>query len=245
MISLEKVTKKFGNKIIMDNADFAVGEGEKVTIIGPSGCGKSTTLRLILRLQPLNGGRVFVDDEDISTLNTQGLVALRLKFGMVFQSSALFDSMTVGENVGFGLRQNTDYDNARINRIVAEKLDMVGLAGQQKKMPAELSGGMQKRVAFARAIATNPKIMLYDEPTTGLDPVMSTVIENLINKLNRELNITSIIVTHQLSTIYNTSDRIYMMHAGQLLEAGSPEQARVSSNPVISSFLGGTVLQND
>ena len=245
MIVLENVVKKFDNKTIINGVDLKINKGEKLAIIGPSGCGKSTLLRLIIGLQPVTGGHVLVENEDITRLSSSGLARIRLKFGMVFQSSALFDSLSVGKNVAFGLKQNTTLDDATINRIVAEKLEMVGLAGAQDTMPSELSGGMQKRVALARAIAANPKIVLYDEPTTGLDPIMSTIIENLINKLNEELNITSIIVTHQISTIYNTADRILMMHGGNLFDAGSPEEAKINKNPIIRDFLDGTVSNDE
>ncbi|HAR63920.1 MAG: ABC transporter ATP-binding protein [Candidatus Margulisiibacteriota bacterium] len=245
MIDFERVTKIFDSRLIIDNVDLTINKGEKVSIIGPSGCGKSTMLRLIIGLQPVTFGRVMIEGDDVAKLSSTGLAKLRLKFGMVFQSSALFDSLDVGKNVGFGLKQNTDYDDNKINKIVAEKLEMVGLAGIERTMPSELSGGMQKRVALARAIATSPKILLYDEPTTGLDPITSTVIENLINKLNAELDVTSIVVTHQLSTIYNTSDRIIMMHSGKLFEAGTPDEAKRNQNPIINHFLNGIVTPSE
>jgi phospholipid/cholesterol/gamma-HCH transport system ATP-binding protein len=162
-----------------------------------------------------------------------------MRFGFVFQSSALFDSLTVGANISFGLREHSDLTEKQIQRVVAEKLEMVGLKDTEKLMPAELSGGMQKRVSFARAIAHQPEVLLYDEPTTGLDPIRSTSIEDLINKLDEELKVTAILVTHQLSTIFRCSDRIAMLHHGKVIEAGDPEDAKRSKDPVISNFIHG------
>ena len=240
MITINNVVKSFNkNRSILNGVNLTINSGETVSVIGPSGCGKSTLLRLIIGLINIDSGSIHVDGLDVSTLKGKELDKLRLRFGFVFQSSALFDSMTVGENIGFHLREHTNLSESQIKSIVAEKLKMVGLSGIENLMPAELSGGMQKRISLARAIAHNPEVILYDEPTTGLDPISSTSIEDLINKLNRELKVTAILVTHQLSTIFRCSQRICMLNEGRILEIGSPAQARLSTNPIVSNFLGG------
>jgi len=240
MITIKKVIKTFNHdKPILNGVDLTINSGETVSVIGPSGCGKSTLLRLIIGLATINSGSIHVDSLNIADLKGKELDKLRLRFGFVFQSSALFDSMTVGDNIGFHLREHSDLPESKIKSIVAEKLKMVGLSGIENLMPAELSGGMQKRISLARAIAHNPEVILYDEPTTGLDPISSTSIEDLINKLNKELKVTAILVTHQLSTIFRCSQRICMLNEGKILEIGSPAEARASTNPVVSNFLGG------
>lgn len=240
MITIKKVVKAFSHdKSILNGVDLTINSGETVSVIGPSGCGKSTLLRLIIGLATINSGTIHIDSLNIADLKGKELDKLRLRFGFVFQSSALFDSMTVGDNIGFHLREHSHLPESKIKSIVAEKLKMVGLSGIENLMPAELSGGMQKRISLARAIAHNPEFILYDEPTTGLDPISSTSIEDLINKLNKELKVTAILVTHQLSTIFRCSQRICMLNEGKMLEIGSPAEARASTNPVVSNFLGG------
>ncbi len=239
MIKILKLSKNFGGKKIIEDISLDIPEGQKLAVIGPSGCGKSTLLRLLIGIDRPTKGLITIDNTDIGLLDQDALMKVRKKIGMVFQSSALFDSMDVFENVAFGLRQREKFSEEEIKTKVKQKLKMVDLEGTQDYMPSELSGGMQKRISLARAIAGDPKIMLYDEPTTGLDPVTSTNIEDLINKLNKEMNVTSIVVTHQLSTIFRTSDRIVMLHEGRLIEAGNVEDAKHSTDPVISNFIKG------
>ncbi len=239
MIKIQDLSKDFGEKSIIRDVSLDIPEGQKLAVIGPSGCGKSTLLRLLIGIDRPTKGNINIDGTDIGLLDQEELMSVRRKIGMVFQSSALFDSMNVFENVAFGLRQREEIKEAEIRDRVRQKLRMVDLDGTQEYMPSELSGGMQKRISLARAIAGDPKIMLYDEPTTGLDPVTSTNIEDLINKLNKEMNVTSIVVTHQLSTIFRTSDRIVMLHEGRMIEAGSVRETMNSSDPVISNFIKG------
>ena len=237
MINIKDLTKAFTEKKVLDRVSLDIQDGEKIALIGPSGCGKSTLLRIIIGILPPTSGSVVIEGQDITRFNEDDFIKFRQNIGMVFQSSALFDYMNVMENVAFGLREHRKLPEDKLRRIVRDKLAMVGLEGTELLMPSELSGGMQKRVSFARAIAMDPKILLYDEPTTGLDPIMSTAIEDLINKMARELKVTSILVTHQLSTIFRAAERIVMMHDAKFIEAGTPEQARRSSNQVVYAFL--------
>lgn len=240
MIRLINLFKTFDGKSIINNLSLDVEEGEKVAIIGPSGCGKSTLLRLIMGLHMPDSGQVFVDDQNLTRLDEESIREVRKKIGMLFQSAALFDSMTVGQNVAFPLVELTDYSQKKIKHIVAEKLEMVGMAGREDDMPSDLSGGQKKRVGLARAIAANPKIVLYDEPTTGLDPILSTSIEDLIVQLSDHLNITSVIVTHQISTILRTPDKIYLMHEKQLLPPETP-QSIYKSRQEYETFINGGI----
>jgi len=240
MIELIHVAKSFGNQVrILKDVNLKIGEGESVTIIGPSGCGKSTLLRAILGLVSIDRGKIVLDNQDISELSLHDFNILRKEIGMVFQSSALFDSISVGQNVGFEMYERKLAEPIRIQRRVKECLEMVGLPNIEDVMPSELSGGMRKRVSFARAICARPKILLYDEPTTGLDPITSTAIENLIIKLKSELQVTSVVVTHQISTVLRVSDRIVMLHEGSILEAGTPQEVNNSTDPVIQKFISG------
>ena len=241
MIQIRDVYKTFNEagSPVLSGVNLDIQKGETVAIIGPSGCGKSTLLRLIIGLEPVTKGEIHVDGHNICGLDAKALNEVRMRFGFVFQSSALFDSLTVGENIAFGLREHDLCTEQASRQIVAEKLEMVGMPGTENLLPAELSGGMQKRVSFARAIAHNPEIILYDEPTTGLDPIRSTSIENLINKLNTELKVTAVLVTHQLSTIFRCGRRIVMLNQGNVIEAGTPETAKASKDPVVYNFLHG------
>ena len=239
MIKFNKLTKYFDKLKVIENCDLLVEDGSSVAIIGPSGCGKSTLLRLIIRLILPTSGEVTVDGQDVGRLSDGGLIELRKKTGMIFQTSALFDSMNVYENVAFALHEHTPKGEAEIRKIVGEKLKMVELAGVGDMMPAELSGGMKRRVCIARALAFDPKIILYDEPTTGLDPITSVTIENLMVKLSQELKVTSILVTHVLQTVYRVAHKVYMLHDGELLDLGTPEQTRSSKDPVVAKFISG------
>lgn len=242
MITINNLVKKYANKTILDGVSMKIKEGKRTTIIGASGCGKSTLLRLILRLENFDSGEILVDKRDLKYLDYEEMDKLRLLIGMVFQSAALFDSMSVGENVGLVLKEHKLINNQVVlKKKVLEKLDLVGLADVYNKMPSELSGGMKKRVAIARAIAHDPKIVLYDEPTTGLDPVTSTVIEELIKKLSVELGVTTLVVTHQISTILNVSERIYMVDNGKAFRTDGPELILKSKDKCVANFVNGVV----
>ncbi len=211
-----------------------------MVIIGRSGCGKSILLKQIVGIMKPDKGEIFIDGVEITSLNEKELSQVRLKFGMLFQGGALFDSMTVAENVGFYLSEHTKLSKEEISLRVKERLSLVGLEGVEHLMPAELSGGMRKRVALARAICTNPKVLLYDEPTTGIDPVMSAGINRLIRKLQHELNLTSLVVTHDMACVYDIADRIAMLHKGEIIEIGTPQEIRSSPNPIVQQFIIGS-----
>jgi len=241
MLLLENIYKTFDGVSIVKNFSLKVETGEKIAIIGQSGCGKSTMLRLIMGLHRPDSGNIRFNDFDMVKADKKQLRHIRMKFGLLFQSAALFDSMTVEENVAFPLVESLGLPfDKHTKKIVAEKLDMVEMDGAQHKMPAELSGGQKKRVGLARAIVANPEVVLYDEPTTGLDPVLSTNIEDLIVKLNNQLNITSIVVTHQISTILRTADKIYLMKDGNLLPPETPLSLKSVHNDY-STFLRGHI----
>jgi len=242
VIELKNVIKRFNGKTVIDGVNINVKKGEVLAIIGPSGCGKSTLLRLIIGLFPPTSGEIIVKGMNIANMDKSAIVNLRKSIGMIFQSSALFDSLTVGENVAFGLREHTKYTEEKIKKIVLEKLDMVGLKGSEGLMPSELSGGMQKRVGLARALATDPEIILYDEPTTGLDPISTTSIEDLILDVHHKLGTSAVIVTHQLLTVYKIADRVVMLHNGKIIEAGSPDETKRSTNPIIKQFITGKIF---
>ena len=226
LIELKNICKSFDDTVILDNISFSVEAGETLAIVGFSGSGKSTLLKIISGLEEIDSGQIILGAEEI---------------GMAFQYSALFDSMSVYENVAFALKERTKfkklYTENQIKEIVQEKLETVGLSGIEDKFPSELSGGMQKRVGFARAIVTNPRIILYDEPTAGLDPVSSTVIEEFIVKLKNDLHAASIVVTHQLSTVTKTSDRVIMIYEGKIVWEGSPVELLTSADPYAYQFV--------
>jgi phospholipid/cholesterol/gamma-HCH transport system ATP-binding protein len=241
MVTIEcrDVWKSFGRKSVLRGLNLTIEPGETVVVIGQSGSGKSVLLKHIVGLIYPDRGAILIDGIDITKLNRKKLFELRMGFGMVFQGAALFDSYTVEENVGLAMREHTELSDDEVNRIAEEKLRMVGLDGVGDKHPAELSGGMKKRVGFARAIAMEPKCVLYDEPTTGLDPINADVINNLIVKLSNELHITSIVVTHDLASAYKVGDRIVMLHDGKVLFEGTPEQVKSTSNAIVRQFIEG------
>ncbi|MBP2645303.1 MAG: putative transporter ATP-binding protein [Firmicutes bacterium] len=239
MISLKNLSVAFGNKPVLNNISLSVEKGETLVVIGPSGSGKSTLLRLIVGLTKPDSGEVWVGDQEISGAEEDRLNVVRRNMGMVFQYSALFDSMSVGENVAFGLRQHTRMKEEDIARVVRRKLRSVGLSGQENKMPNELSGGMKKRVSLARAIALNPGIVLYDEPTAGLDPMMSATISRLICSTQRVLGVTSVVVTHDMESAFWVADRIAMIYEGEIVECGKVDEIKASSNPLVQRFING------
>ena len=239
LIRVENLHKSFGSNKVIDGLTLSIGQGESIVIIGQSGTGKSVLLKHLIRLLEPDDGRIYFDNKDISKLHDDNLVAMRRRYGMLFQSAALFDSLTVAENVGLGLQESGKYLKSEIDIIVNDKLDMVGLSASAEKYPAELSGGMRKRVGLARAIAASPDVLLYDEPTTGLDPITADVINDLIVSLNQRLLVTSIAVTHDMTSAFKIADRIVMLYQGRIEFDGTPEQIKVSSNPIVRQFVTG------
>ena len=240
MIEAKALVKSFNGRKVLDRLDLKINRGETLVIIGRSGCGKSVLLKHMIGLVKADSGRMLIDGTDISALPVKKLNALRMRFGMLFQASALFDSMTVGENVGFSLTEHTDMSEKEIEARVAESLELVGLKGIERQWPAELSGGMKKRVALARAICMRPEILLYDEPTTGLDPITADAINDLIIDLHDKLKVTSVAVTHDMVSAYKIATRIAMMYQGAIIETGTPEEIRHSANPVVRQFIAGS-----
>lgn len=243
VISLRQLNITFGTHTVLDNIDLDVYKGETLAVLGPSGTGKSTVLRSMIGLLEPNGGQIFIQGEDVSGLDEDGWNRLRMKMGMVFQYSALFDFLTVGENVAFGLRQHTDKSDEEIQGIVTQMLDLVGLPGTQNLYPAELSGGMKKRVGLARAIAVNPEIVLYDEPTAGLDPIMSSNISRLIKKTQEQLHVTSVLVTHDMQSAFYAADRVAMLYEGHIVAIGTAEEMKNSTNPIVKAFIEGREIK--
>lgn len=235
----------FHGKQILKDINLSVKQGEIMVIIGPSGSGKSTLLRLMIGLLKPTAGEVWIHDREITAMDEDHLNQIRLEMGMVFQYSALFDSMTVGENVAFGLRQHTTLTEQEIRQVVRRKLRMVGLSGQERAMPSELSGGMKKRVSLARAIAADPHIVLYDEPTSGLDPIMSATINRLILNTRRVIGATSVVVTHDMASAFYIADRIAMIYKGSIIAMGTLEEIKASTNPVVAKFIAGIVGYTD
>lgn len=243
VISLRQLNITFGTHTVLDNIDLDVYKGETLAVLGPSGTGKSTVLRSMIGLLEPDGGQIFIQGEDVSGLDEDGWNRLRMKMGMVFQYSALFDFLTVGENVAFGLRQHTDKSNEEIQGIVTQMLDLVGLPDTQDLYPAELSGGMKKRVGLARAIAVNPEIVLYDEPTAGLDPIMSRNISRLIKKTQEQLHVTSVLVTHDMQSAFYAADRVAMLYEGHIVAIGTAEEMKNSTNPIVKAFIEGREIK--
>jgi phospholipid/cholesterol/gamma-HCH transport system ATP-binding protein len=239
LIELRGVSKKFGRQVVLRDVDLKIKAGESTVIIGESGAGKSVVLKHIVRLLRPDRGSVYFHGQRIDDMAEYQLVDVRKRFGFLFQMGALFDSLTVAENVAFPIKEHTRTKPDEIERLVAEKLTMVGLNGVQAKKPAELSGGQRKRVALARAIALSPEVILYDEPTTGLDPIRSDVINELIRKLQRELGITSITVTHDMASVRKVGDRVIMLHEGHFIFDGSPAAMMASGDERVRQFVEG------
>lgn len=245
MIKLVNVNQSFGDRVVLRNINLTVEHGETLALIGGSGSGKSTLLRLMVGLMPPTGGEIWIDGQEISRLDEEALDEVRLKMGMVFQYSALFDSMTVGENVAFGLREHTEYPEEKIQEIVAEKLALVGLYDVAEMLPGALSGGMKKRVGLARAIAFAPSIIFYDEPDSGLDPVMTEKIDELILAMQRRLKVTSVVVTHDMESACLVADRIAMVYEGELIAHETVENFRRLKDPRVRAFLRGLALKEE
>ncbi|MFA7360590.1 MAG: ABC transporter ATP-binding protein [Candidatus Kapaibacterium sp.] len=243
MIEIRNIKKNFGDKNVLNGVNLTINNGETLVIIGRSGCGKSVLLKLIVGLLKPDEGEIIIEGHTLTKMKRKDLYAIRTKFGFLFQGAALFDSMTVEENVGLGLRENKRYTDKKIAEIVAEKLELVGLPGTQNLSPADLSGGMKKRVSLARAIADDPEFILYDEPTTGLDPVMSDNIDDLILDLAKKLKVTSIIVTHDIFSVIEIADRVAMMEGGVVYFSGTPKELFESQDNTITEFLRRTNKQ--
>lgn len=240
MIKISDVYKNFEDKKVLNGVNLEINKGESVVIIGRSGCGKSILLKLIIGIMKSDKGQILIDGVDVSKLKERELNSFRRKFGMLFQGAALFDSLSVGENVAFGLKEQKKFHQDFIDQVVVEKLKLVGLPGAERLKPAELSGGMRKRVGLARAIAVNPEIVLYDEPTTGLDPIMADAIDSLISDLNRSLKVTSVSVTHDMRSAYKIADRIAMLYEGKVIFYGTPDEIRNTTDPVVKQFVTGS-----
>lgn len=239
MIEIKGLHRSFGSQRVLEGVDLTVKTGESMVIIGRSGCGKSVLLKHIIGLLRPDSGSVFVDGEDITRVDARRLASIRMDFGMLFQGAALFDSLNVFENVGFRLMEYTKMSLSEIKKRVAECLDMVGLYGIENVKPAALSGGMRKRVGLARAISMWPKIILFDEPTTGVDPIMGDIINELIRYLHDTLKITSITVTHDMKSAYKIADRIAMLYDRKIIATGTPEDIKNSDNGIVRQFISG------
>lgn len=239
MIEARGIKKNFGSKQVLRGVNMTINTGESLVIIGQSGCGKSVFLKHLVGLLSPDAGEIYVDGDLITGAKRIDLYKIRMKFGVLFQSAALFDSMTVEQNIGLGLVEHTTMTKSEINKRVAECLDMVSLQGIEKQMPSELSGGMRKRVGLARAIALKPQYILYDEPTTGLDPITADSINDLIIRLQRELKVTSVIVTHDMVSAYKIADRLVMLHLGQVIFSGTEQQIKTESIDIVRRFIAG------
>jgi phospholipid/cholesterol/gamma-HCH transport system ATP-binding protein len=237
MISIRNVTKNFGGKTVLNGLDLEIQRGETLVIMGQSGCGKSVLLKIITGLISADSGEIWFDGTEISNLKSKKMNVLRRKIGMLFQSAALFDSMTVAENIAFMLDQHTDLGKQEMRKIVDEKLSLVDLEGIQDLRPAELSGGMRKRVGLARALAFEPEVILYDEPTTGLDPVTCTEINQLISDLHERLQVTSVVVTHDMHSAFSVATRMAMIHDGRKIADGNPDEIINIDNPILQQFI--------
>ncbi len=239
MIEIINLSKSFGGNRVLENLNLTINSGETMVIIGRSGCGKSVLLKHTIGLLKPDSGQVIIDGSDVGRMDEKELDRLRLTFGMLFQGAALFDSLTVYENVSFALREHTDIPESDIRKKVARSLAMVGLKGIEELMPAELSGGMRKRVGLARAICNDPKIILYDEPTTGVDPIGADAINELIIDLSKKLKVTSIVVTHDMVSAYKVADRVAMLYNGKIVEVGPVKQIKNTKDPLVKQFITG------
>ena len=242
MIEIINLHKSFNAKQVLRGVNLHIERGETMVVIGGSGSGKSVLIKHIIGLLIPDEGSVRVEGVDIFGLSEGELNNIRKKFGMLFQGAALFDSLSVWENVGFALKEHTDYSKAEIRDIAERKLEMVGLRGSGDLMPSELSGGMRKRVGLARAIAMEPEILLYDEPTTGLDPIMADAINDLIVDMKNKINVTGVAITHDMNSAYKIGDRIAMLYEGRIHGIGTPDEIKMSDDPVIRQFITGSSI---
>jgi phospholipid/cholesterol/gamma-HCH transport system ATP-binding protein len=244
VIKMEGLRKNFNGQAVLEGVDLEIFEGETVVILGASGSGKTVLMNLLVGLMEADEGRILIDGEDVTSFTHSGQwVKIRLKMGFLFQGSALYDSMTIGQNVSFALEHHLDLPEERVREIVAEKLKLVELEGVEDMMPSELSGGMQKRAALARAIAFDPRMIVYDEPTTGLDPIRAKNISELVVRLQKELKVTSLVVTHDLICASVVADRLALLHEGRFLFVGTMEDLRQSENEYVREFLEASSLR--
>ncbi len=246
IIFVKDLTKKFGDKVVLDNISLSIEKGKTTVVIGPSGCGKTVLIKHFIALLRPSSGEVYFKDQRIDNLSEDELNEIRTRYGFLFQGGALFDSLTVSENITFPIRQHYKITNWHdVEELVKAKLAMVGLDGYQNYYPANLSGGQRKRVALARAIAMNPEVILYDEPTTGLDPIRADIINELILKLQKELGETTIVVTHDMTSAYKIADRIIMLHNGKIIADGDADHIRNHPHPMVQQFINGQVSADD
>lgn len=245
MISLRQLTMAFGSKVVLDELDLDVYKGETLAVIGPSGSGKSTVIKVLTGLLAPTSGSVQIEGQETSGFDDDAWDELRCHMGVVFQYSALFDFLSVGENVAFGLRRHFKLPEEEIQHRVAALLEMVGMPATQSMMPAELSGGMKKRVGLARALAMQPQVVFYDEPTSGLDPVMTMTISRLIRKTQQTLGVTSVLVTHDMESAYFAADRIAMLYKGKIVQVGTPDEIKRSRHPIVRAFVNGLELKEE
>jgi phospholipid/cholesterol/gamma-HCH transport system ATP-binding protein len=238
VIQIRGLCKSFGSHQVLKDITCDIQRGKTTVFIGPSGTGKSVLIKNLVGLLKPDAGSIIVDGEDITRVPQNRLVEIRMKFGMCFQDGALFDSMTVGDNIAFPLRRHTQKSEEEVRDVVAQRLRQVGLPGIESKMPAELSGGMRKRVGIARALALSPEIVIFDEPNSGLDPVMSAAIDELILQMKAELGSTFIVISHDIEGTWKVSDHIGMLYKSNLIEFGTQEQIRTSPNPILQQFFG-------
>jgi phospholipid/cholesterol/gamma-HCH transport system ATP-binding protein len=239
VIEIINVCKSFDGHKVLDNLNLNIDSGETTVIIGRSGCGKSVLLKHIIGLLKPDSGQVLIDGKNTTRMDEKELHEIRMKFGMLFQGAALFDSLTILENVGFAMLEHTNANRQEVAKRVKECLALVGLKDIENKKPAELSGGMKKRVGLARAILLRPQIMLYDEPTTGVDPIMGDSINDLIVKLHTKLNVTSIAVTHDMTSAYKIANRIKMLYNGKIIADGKPDEIKNTMDPIVKQFITG------
>jgi len=246
LLAVKNLTKRFGTNVVLDNISLTIEQGKTTVVIGPSGCGKTVLIKHLIALLRPNSGEVYFKNRRIDNLSENELNRIRTHYGFLFQGGALFDSLSVTENIIFPIRQHCKITNWReVEELVKAKLAMVGLDGFQQFYPANLSGGQRKRVALARAIALNPEIILYDEPTTGLDPIRADVINELILKLQKELGVTTVVVTHDMTSAYKIADRIIMLHNGKIIASGDADHIHNHPHPVVQQFIKGQVSEDD
>ena len=246
LIEVRNLTKKFGKKLVLDNISLSIEKGKTTVIIGPSGCGKTVLIKHFIVLQRPTSGEVYFKGQRVDNLGERELYGVRTHFGYLFQEGALFDSITIAENIMFPIRQHYKGVKWReVEDVVKAKLAMVGLDGFQNYYPANLSGGQRKRAALARAVALNPEVLLYDEPTTGLDPIRSDIINELVLKFERELGVTTVVVTHDMKSAYKVADRIVMLHNGRIIADGDADHIRNHPHPTVQQFINGQVSEDD
>src|SRR6266550_7255120 len=239
VIEVTDLVRKFGDRTVIDHISFTVGRGETLVIMGGSGCGKSTLLRHVIGSIKPTSGSVKIFGQEITTMNEREIAGVRTRFGMLFQSGALLASLTVGENVALPLLQHTDKPANEVEEIVRQKLQMVGLSGFEDLKPAEISGGMKKRVGLARALALDPELLFSDEPTTGLDPIMTAVVDKLTLELTRAEGMTAVVVTHDMTSAFRIATRMIMLGRGKILAQGTPDEIRTHPDPEVQQFING------